>query len=283
MRWNAAIAVVVLLGGSIVAEEASDLCDTEQRLLSIELESYFDAYKSVSASLRSIETEIVLMENAESKLRLEQRGAQLRSHLGRLEDRVRETSARMREAATASSKHGERQDVVPLKNHRTRLQSTERELDIAIQGPGFFRAVNLDTGRMVYTRRGSLDIGADGHLFIGRSRHRLLLIPAIQIPEEAVSVVVSRSGAVQVRIPGTVELRNVGQLQLSTFANPDELREVDEHHFTETNASGAAKITSPGLDVAGLICQNCLEVSGNDEVRDLIQNLAELLSDPSAR
>lgn len=282
MRLTAAVAAVVFLSISIGAEEVSDLCDIETTLLAIVLDSYFDAYKDVSTTLRRIETEIAQTESPESKTLLEKRAARLRVHLDLLADRAKETSVQIREASIVRPKSTARPDADRV-YLRTRLRQTSRELDISIEGNGFFRAVNLDTGKVVYKRIGNLDIGENGQLFVGSSHTGLLLTPAIRIPKDAVRVVFTEGGVVRVRMPGQTELVGIGQLQLSMFVNPEGLLEVDEHQFGESSASGAAKTTSPGKDGAGVIRQGYLEVSDSDRVRELIHLLEGLLSEQSSR
>jgi flagellar basal-body rod protein FlgG len=161
---------------------------------------------------------------------------------------------------------------------RRRLRQTGRELDVAIEGRGFFQMVDPSTEAATYTRDGRLGINASGHLVVGSSHSGLPFVPSIQIPDNAVMIEISRKGAVLTRIPDAVELQQVGQLQISKFVNPDGLLEIGEKMFSETEASGAAQMTMPGQDGAGVIHQGCLEWTDTDQIRELIDLLTRLIS-----
>ena len=151
-------------------------------------------------------------------------------------------------------------------------------LDVAIDGRGFLRMIDPSTQAATYTRHGSLGINASGHIVVGSSHNGLPFVPSIQIPNDAMAIEISPQGDVLVRLPGKLELQHVGQLQISRFVNPDGLLEIDENIFSETEASGPAQMTMPGQDGAGVLRQNYLEWTDNDQIRELIDLLTRLIS-----
>ncbi len=150
------------------------------------------------------------------------------------------------------------------------MNSTGRDLDIAIEGPGFLQVQDPQTQGVMFTRAGNLDINANGQLVIGSAGIGRLIEPAITIPNEATAIEIGASGQVLVRIPGTVELQQVGQLQMASFINPDGLLKVGENMYQQTDASSQALIGDPGSNGLGVIRQRTLEASNVEPVQELI-------------
>ena len=150
------------------------------------------------------------------------------------------------------------------------LEPTGNELDLGIQGDGFFR-INLGNGEFRYTRDGSFRRDANGDLV---TVDGFKLEPGIQIPQEALNLVVGQDGTVQVRIAGSETLQTIGQIRLTRFANPSGLRAEGQNFFTVTDSSGQAIEQTPGLQGAGFLRQGFLErsnVAVVDELINLIQ------------
>jgi flagellar basal-body rod protein FlgG len=150
------------------------------------------------------------------------------------------------------------------------FQQTGRELDIAIEGPGFLQVLDPQTQDFLFTRSGNMDINANGQLVIGSARTGRLIDPAIDIPPEATAVEIGATGQVMVRIPGTIELQQVGQLQIANFINPDGLLKVGENMYQQTDASNQAILGEPGTNGLGVIRQRTLEASNVEPVQELI-------------
>ena len=77
------------------------------------------------------------------------------------------------------------------------FQHTENQLDMAIEGQGFFQITQAN-GDIAYTRAGNFKIDSEGRMV---SPDGLLLEPAITIPTDALSVSISTSGTVSVLQP----------------------------------------------------------------------------------
>jgi flagellar basal-body rod protein FlgG len=150
------------------------------------------------------------------------------------------------------------------------FQQTGRNLDVAIEGPGFLQVQDPTTQTTLYTRSGNLDKNADGNLVIGSAQTGRLIDPPIQIPAEATSIAISANGQVTVRTQGTTEAQQIGQLQLAQFINPDGLLKVGENLYAQTDASSAPTIGDPGSNGLGTLRQGSLEASNVEPVHELI-------------
>lgn len=150
------------------------------------------------------------------------------------------------------------------------LDQTGRDLDVAIEGPGFFEVTDPTTSQPLYTRSGNLDINANGQLVIGSAQTGRLLNPPIQIPPEATAIVINPNGDVMYRVPGQTTLTQAGSFNMSSFINPDGLLKVGENMYQATDASGVAQQGPPGQNGLGIIRQGQLELSNVEPVKELI-------------
>ncbi len=148
-------------------------------------------------------------------------------------------------------------------------QQTGKELDLAIEGNGFF-AVTDPSGEVVYTRSGNFSINANHQLVMGSAETGRLVDPAISFPADTTGVVISPEGIVSVKQASTTGLNNIGTLTLSQFANPQGLLKRGENLYSETPASGNAVTGNPGISGAGVIRQGSLEASNVEPVQELI-------------
>jgi flagellar basal-body rod protein FlgG len=149
--------------------------------------------------------------------------------------------------------------------------NTNRDLDLMIDGLGFFRMrIEDEQGGYAYTRSGNFAVNADGELVLATDQGRRL-DPPIQIPPDALSVTVSADGRVQVLQPGEVEVNEVGQISLVAFVNPAGLKQIGENLFVETAASGQPLEGEPGTDNRGRILQGFVEGSNVDPTYELIE------------
>lgn len=115
------------------------------------------------------------------------------------------------------------------------VQFTGRPTDFAV-ADGFFR-VELADGTTAFTRDGRFGINADGEVVTADGAR---LSPAIQVPPNATSVTVTRTGTVFATTPDDVTPQRVGQIEVFSFANPDGLEAAGGNLFRATAASGAA-------------------------------------------
>jgi len=150
------------------------------------------------------------------------------------------------------------------------LQQTGRDLDIAIEGSGYLRVLDPLSQGTMYTRAGNLDINANGNLVIGSAQTGRLIDPPIQIPQDAMAVVINSNGEVMVRQPGATQLAVQGQIQMAQFINPDGLLKVGQNMYEQTDASGAEQPNNPGTNGLGILRQGNLEASNVEPVQELI-------------
>jgi len=146
---------------------------------------------------------------------------------------------------------------------------TEKQLDIAIRGEGFF-AIALPNGQTAYTRDGSFERNADGQLVTIDGYE---VQPGIVVPEGASDISISADGLVEAYLQGDAEPTQLGQLQLANFVNTAGLKSIGQNLFLETPASGTAQVGVPADGIRGDLMQGYLElanVNAVTEIADLI-------------
>lgn len=147
------------------------------------------------------------------------------------------------------------------------MSNTGNELDVAINGSGWFQIRGAD-GEVVYSRAGSFNTNAQGQLVNGDGYP---VEPAITVPSDTSQVQISKSGQVFARVGNGAELQNIGQLTLANFPNPAGLRALGSNLFQVSEASGAATTGLPGDPAFGVIEQGYLEDSNVDPVREITE------------
>ncbi len=142
---------------------------------------------------------------------------------------------------------------------------TGNDYDVAIDGRGYFQ-ITLPSGETAYTRAGNFSLNGEGQLVTDDG---YAVEPAIQIPQDAVDVSISKSGQVQVITDGTPEPQVVGQLEIATFFNEAGLESIGDNLLLETAASGTATPGVPGDPGFGQLLQGFTESSNVDAVADI--------------
>jgi flagellar basal-body rod protein FlgG len=148
------------------------------------------------------------------------------------------------------------------------LQNTGNISDMAIDGEGFFRILLYD-GSYAYTRDGSFKIDADGQV-VTSNGYRLL--PEVVLPEDFVrdSLTISQDGRINVKVAGSDDPIQVGQVELYRFVNPAGLQAIGENLVKVTNASGEAIAGRPGFEGMGEIVHKFLEMSNVSVVQEMV-------------
>ncbi len=147
------------------------------------------------------------------------------------------------------------------------LTETNGDLDIAIEGNGYFE-VTLPSGQSAYTRDGALKRSAEGLIVTSDG---FPVAPEITIPEDARSLSINADGEIFAFFRETAEAQSIGQLNLAGFANPKGLEAIGGNLFMETEASGPANVTTAGQDGLGTLRQGYLENSSVDPVREITE------------
>jgi flagellar basal-body rod protein FlgG len=145
------------------------------------------------------------------------------------------------------------------------LTQTGNKLDLAINGRGFFQVLMPD-GTTAYSRAGNFSVNDQGQLV---TQDGYLIQPAITIPSNATDISISKSGQVQVTVPGTTTPTVVGSIELATFVNEGGLSAQGSNLFTETAASGAPNTGTPGSEGYGVLVQGYTEASNVDPVSEI--------------
>jgi len=146
------------------------------------------------------------------------------------------------------------------------LQQTGNQLDVAIQGSGFFQVLMPD-GTTSYTRDGSFQSNSQGQLVTSNG---FTIQPALTIPANATSVTIGTDGVVSVTQPGVAAPVQVGSLQLATFINPAGLQSQGSNLYQETASSGTPNTTVPGTNGSGTLNQNFVETSNVNVVEEMV-------------
>jgi len=145
------------------------------------------------------------------------------------------------------------------------MQETDNSLDVAVSGRGYFQVL-MPNGEVNYTRDGSFKLDSTGQLVTSGG---MPIEPNITIPEDAISVSIGRDGTVSIEQAGSGSVQ-IGQLQLADFINPSGLNPVGENMYTESTASGAPVVGTPGEDEFGAVYQGSLETSNVNVVEELV-------------
>ena len=146
------------------------------------------------------------------------------------------------------------------------LQQTGNQLDLAINGNGFF-PIQMPDGTQAYTRDGSFKIDAQGQVVTSNGNP---MSPPITIPANTLSVTIGQDGVVSAQVSGQTAPVQLGQIQVASFVNPAGLEPRGQNLFTETAASGTPTLGTPGLNGAGMLNQGYVETSNVNVVEELV-------------
>ena len=149
------------------------------------------------------------------------------------------------------------------------LKNTSGDLDLAIEGKGFFE-INLPSGESAYSRDGAFKRSAEG-LVVNSEGYTVA--GDITIPDDARSVTINADGEVYVYIDGQPGGQLIGALTLVSFSNAKGLEPLGGNLYRETAASGSPVVGQPGEDGLGSLRQGYLEESNVD----VVQQIAELI------
>ncbi len=145
--------------------------------------------------------------------------------------------------------------------------NTGRELDLAVDGDGFFQVQRPD-GETVYTRDGNLKVDAEGNLVNSLG---YVLLPNLQVPPGATSITILADGTLSAILGGQTDPQQLGQLELVRFVNPSGLRALGNNLFAVSEGSGDPEIGTPDTDGFGAISQGFLEGSNVNVAEELVQ------------
>lgn len=144
------------------------------------------------------------------------------------------------------------------------FKETQNELDLVIEGKGFFRV--LSNGEEAYTRAGNFKLDAEGGICTPSGDR---LQPELTIPADTTSISIDRTGIVTVFNP-TGQGTALGNMEVHTFPNPAGLFPMGRNLFRATDASGDPTSGTPGSEGIGTISQGSIEMSNVDVVEEMV-------------
>lgn len=146
------------------------------------------------------------------------------------------------------------------------LIRTDRSLDLAVRGEGFFRVTR--GGREYYTRDGSFDVDNDGNLVISNG----CILEGVQIDPNAKKVMISADG--NVRVEDSEGIYEAGTIQLYRFANLAKLKLEGENLLSYPDEPDEIMPGEPANPGYGALAQGFLE-EANFNLADEMMTLIE--------
>jgi flagellar basal-body rod protein FlgG len=171
----------------------------------------------------------------------------------------------------SSSRHGSigagvRLGALVVELTQGRIRHTDRPLDLAIEGEGFFQLEDVHTHQTFYTRCGRFSVNAKGEMVWRAASRELQLRPAVVTgPENQIEI--AADGTVGAAPAGSAPNR-LPQIRVVRLPAMVDLVPTGENLFTirDDPKSGQAPISDP---LRGRLRQGCLEESNVDVDREL--------------
>ncbi len=147
------------------------------------------------------------------------------------------------------------------------LTNTGNNLDMAIQGDGFFQITN-PAGGFAYTRDGTFRLNSNNQLVTADG---YFVQPQMTFPTDVITVSIGADGTVSATTAGSpTTATQIGKLTVTRFPNPAGLSAQGRNLYTETPASGTAQTVTPGQSGTGQIQGGFLEQSNVDVVAEMV-------------
>ena len=162
--------------------------------------------------------------------------------------------------------HGTRPSTVLKIFSQGNMENTQNELDLAIEGDGFFQ-ITLPNGEIAFTRDGAFKLDSDGRMV---NSDGFALEPEITIPSDALSISVGLDGTVSVLQAGETTSSEIGTIELARFINPAGLISMGKNLFMTSEASGDEMTGTAGEDGLGTLAQGFLEMSNVSVVDEMV-------------
>jgi len=143
---------------------------------------------------------------------------------------------------------------------------TGNQLDIAIEGDGFFQIL-LPDGTTGYSRAGAFKRDNQGRVV---NSDGYPLVPQIVVPGNATTINVGNDGTVSVLQAGQTTPTTIGNIQLASFSNSSGLSSMGHNIYQPTDASGTANTGTPGQSGLGTTAQGVLEMSNVSIMEEMV-------------
>jgi len=169
------------------------------------------------------------------------------------------------------------------------LSTTAGPADLGVSGKGFFKVQNSATAEFFYTRAGDFRLDDTGKMLTNQGYQVMGAAGPIVIPPTSgtpatslQSYSIDKAGYVKAYYSGTNAPTPIGQILLTTFANPNALQRESGNMLSNPGAAGGANggaagatlaTAGPTATQAGDIIQGTLELSNVD----LTQQFSDLI------
>jgi flagellar basal-body rod protein FlgG len=147
------------------------------------------------------------------------------------------------------------------------LDHTDNDLDMAIEGEGFFQ-VTMPDGSTGYTRAGNFKLNDEGSIVTAEG---LQLLPSISVPNGMTHISISPEGVVSGQPAGTNLETTLGTIELARFANPAGLDSLGRNLYKDTVASGGPITGVPDKEGFGQLEQGFLESSNVNIAEEMVR------------
>lgn len=165
------------------------------------------------------------------------------------------------------------------------LSTTGGPADLGISGKGFFKVQDPETQNFYYTRAGDFRLDDTGNLLTNDGMNVMMGTGTVVIPPTSgtnplQSYKIDKNGEVSAYYANGTTATPIGQILLTSFANPNALERISGNLLTNpggeaggVGAAGATEATAANATLFGDIIQGTLELSNVD----LTQQFSDLI------
>ena len=147
------------------------------------------------------------------------------------------------------------------------IEVTNKPLDLAIQGDGFFQ-VRMPDGSLAYTRAGNFHQDLNGYITDANGHP---IEPAIKIPDNTTAIAIDTEGKVFVQGNNELAQQEVSQILVARFPSAEGLQSMGQNLYVQTAASGEPMVDVAGRNSMGTIAQFSLEFSNVNIIDEMMQ------------
>jgi flagellar hook protein FlgE len=165
------------------------------------------------------------------------------------------------------------------------LSTTGGPADLGVSGKGFFKVQDPETQNFYYTRAGDFRLDDTGNLLTNDGMNVMMgtgkvVIPPTEGTNPLQSYKIDKNGEVSAYYANGTSATPIGQILLTSFANPNALERISGNLLTNpggeaggAGAAGATEATAANATLFGDIIQGTLELSNVD----LTQQFSDLI------
>lgn len=144
------------------------------------------------------------------------------------------------------------------------FKETKNDLDMAIEGKGFFKVRGNDED--LFTRAGNFKLDSEGNICTTNGEK---LQPEMTISQDTVSIHIDQQGKVTT-FDSKGAGKELGTIEIYTFPNAAGLFSMGHNVYKATDASGQAIAGQAGKDGVGTVVQGFVEMSNVDVVEEMV-------------